>query len=370
MLTAQRLDETTLDALRNQLPKDHVLTAICDVNPASEINQGGALRIRIKNQLAELELPDSLADSLTSAVLDDLGAAQQSTRSRAYFVWDEHGHLQIQTLDAQLELTESVQFGPPDLEPLRMALLNTPRRLIVLVDHDWGRLFTVRLGEILELKDLLGLEAGRRVPARNTDDNQYEAHQDQVFWNVVVERLTALHQSDEFDQLLIAGPPEMRSGLTAQLTSALTKRLVGSFHAPGDASPANVLASAQPALEAAERDADLVALEAVRERGVQGPEATLTALQEGNVYELLMTGDGSDVAVWYDTQGYVFAVYPEQGISPLTGAGVEKNTLRGVLADLRERFGLKVRVLRGDQALELEGQMDGLAGVPRHADWN
>lgn len=368
MLTAQRLNEETLKALSSELPKDRVLTAICDVNPASAINQGGALRIRIKNQLAKLELPDTLADSLTSAVLDDLGSAQQATRSRAYFVWDEHGHLHIQTLDAQLELAETMRFGAPNLEPLQIALLSSPRSLIVLVDHDWGRLFTVQLGEILELKDLLGLEGGRRIPARNTDDNQYEEHQDQVFWNVVVEKLTGLRQAGEFDQLLIAGPPESRSSLTGQLTSELTKLLVGSFHAPGDASATSVLTEAQPALETAERNADIFALEAVRERGVQGPEATLTALQEGNVYELLLTGNGSSVPVWCDTQGYIFAVYPDQGISPLTGAGVEEKTLRDVLGDLRERFGLKVRFLRGDQALELEGQMDGLAGVPRHAE--
>jgi hypothetical protein len=370
MLTAQRLNETSLNALSSELPKDRVLTAICDVNPASAINQGGALRIRIKNQLAKLELPDALMDSLTSAVLDDLGSAQQATRSRAYFAWDEHGHLHVQTMDVQLELAETMRFGMPDLEPLRMALSSSPRSLIVLVDHDWGRLFTVRVGEILELKDLLGLESGRRIPARNINEDHYEEHQDQVFWNVVVEKLTGLRQSGEFDQLLIAGPPELRSSLTAQLTSELTKLLVGSFHAPGDANAASVLTEAQPALETAERNADIFALEAVRERGVQGPEATLTALQEGNVYELLLTGDGSSVPVWCDTQGYVFAVYPDQGISPLTGSGVEEKTLRDVLADLRERFGLKVRFLHGDQALELEGQMDGLAGVPRHAERN
>ena len=368
MLTAQRLNEETLAALSSELPKDRVLTAICDVNPASAINQGGALRIRIKNQLAKLELPDALTGSLTSAVLDDLGSAQQATRSRAYFVWDEHGHLRVQTIDVQLELAETMRFGAPDLEPLRMAMLSSPRSLIVLVDHDWGRLFTVRVGEVLEVKDLLGLEGGRRIPARNINDDHYEEHQDQVFCNVVVEKLTGLRQAGEFDQLLIAGPPELRSSLTAQLTSELTKRLVGSFHASGDASAASVFEAAQPALETAERNADTNALEAVRERGVQGPEATLRALQEGNVYELLLAGDGSGVPVWCDTQGYVFAVYPDQGISPLTGAGVEAKTLRDVLADLRERFGLKVRLVRGDQALELEGQMDGLAGLPRHAD--
>jgi hypothetical protein len=361
MPVTQHLNEDTLQALSSELPKDHMLMAICDVNPASPINQGGALRLRIKNQLAGL----NVSDQLMAAVLDDLATAQQATRSRAYFVWDEHGHVQIHTLDVQLELTETVRFGVPDLEPLRLALLSSPRSLIVLVDHDWGRLFTVRLGEVLELEGLLGLETGRRMAARNINDDHYEEHQDQVFWNVVVEKLVALHQSGDFDQLLIAGTPELRSSLTAQLTPGLTKLLVGAFHAPGDASATSVLALAQPALELAERNADIWALEAVRERGVRGPEATLQALQEGNVYELLVA-DGSSVAVWCDTQGYVFAVYPDQGISPLTGAGVEQKNILDLLGELRTRFGIKVRFLHGDQALELEGQMNGLAGVLRY----
>jgi hypothetical protein len=361
MIATQHLSEDTLNALSSKLPQDHVLTAICNVNPANPINQGGALRIRIKNQLADLEI----TDQLMAAVLDDLATAQQTTRSRAYFVWDEHGHLRIQALDAQLELTEAVRLGVPDLEPLRLALLSSPRSLIVLLDHDWGRLFTVHLGEVLELEGLLGLEAGRRIAARNINDDHYEEHQDQVFCNVVVEKLVDLHQAGDFDQLLIAGTPELRSSLTLQLTPGLTKLLVGAFHAPGDASAASVLTLGQSALETAEHNANIWALEAVRERGVRGPEATLNALQEGNVYELLVA-DGSNVAVWCDTQGYVFAVYPDQGISPLTGAGVEQKKILDLLGEFRTRFGIKVRFLRGDQALELEGQMNGLAGVLRH----
>lgn len=361
MQTNIPLGYDTPQVLERELPSNHVLCVTLDVNPGSSANQGGGLRIRAKNLIAQLEAPEELMQ----VVLDDLDGAERSTRSRAYFLWDEHGHVKQRVVDTQLELPEVARFGAPDLEPLRFALLSSPPSVIVLVDHDWGRLFSVRLGEICELYDLLGLEGGRRVFARNIADDHYEEHQDQVFWNTLVKQLVRLRQSNGFEHLLIAGPPEVGASLTAQLTPDLMAALVGTFHAPGDASAASVLETAQTALETAEHDADQAALEAARERGVRGLEATLTAVQEGGIYELLVAGDGSSLPVWRDEQGYVLGVYPAQGISPLTGLGVEGKHLHEVLGELREHFGLRLRFLRGDLAQQLETEMGGLAGLPR-----
>jgi hypothetical protein len=363
MLSPQDFNEASVQSLSNELPTENVLSAICVVNPASALNQGGAMRIRIKNLLTELEVSADLSEF----VMSDLTEAGHTTRTRAYFVWDEHGHLQRRVVDVQLELPESVSYGAPDFEPLNAVLAANPQTLIVLVDHDWGRMFNVRLSEIRELHDLLS-KAGRRDDARNIDDNQYVEHQDQVFWNKVVEQLTHLQQSGSLEQLLIAGPPELRESLKAELTPGLTKLLVGEFKVPGDASAAQVLEAAQTALETAVSNADEAALEAVRARGVSGAEMTLTAVQEGSVYELLVSGNGAGTPVWRDTQGYVFGAYPSQGISTLTGGAVEGKELRDVIGGLRENFGLKVRFLQGEMGLQLETEMGGLAGLQRHPD--
>ncbi len=363
MFAPQNFDEPSLQSLSSELPTDQVLSVICVVNPASPVNQGGAMRIRIKNLLTQDEIPTSLSEY----VMADLTEAGHTTRTRAYFLWDEHGHLQRRVVDVQLELPESAHYGAPDLEPLNAVLAANPHNIIVLVDHDWGRLFDVRLGEIREMHDALAL-GGRREAARNFDDNQYVEHQDQVFWNKVVEQLTHLRQSGTLEQLLIAGPPELRESLKAELTSDLTGALVGEFKVPGDASAAQVLEAAQSALETAVSNADEAALANVRERGVSGAEMTLTAVQEGSVFELLVSGDGSSTPVWRDEQGYVFGVYPAQGISTLTGGAVEGKQLRDVIGGLRENFGLKVRFLQGEMGRQLETEMGGLAGLQRHPD--
>jgi Bacterial archaeo-eukaryotic release factor family 10 len=364
MLSPQNFDETSLQSLSSELPTDQVLSLICVVNPASVLNQGGAMRIRIKNLLTELEVPTALSDF----VMADLTEAGHTTRTRAYFLWDEHGHLQRRVVDVQLEIPESASYGAPDFEPLNVVLASSPRNVIVLVDHDWGRLFNVRLGEIREIHDALAANGGRREAARNFDDNQYVEHQDQVFWNKVIEQLTHLRQSGALEQLLIVGPPELRESLKAQLPMDLTGALVGEFKVQGDASAAHVLEAAQSALETAVSIADEAALANVRERGVSGAEMTLTAVQEGSVYEILVAGDGSSTPVWRDAQGYVFGMYPAQGISTLTGGAVEGKQLRDVIGGLRENFGLKVRYLQGEIAQQLETEMGGLAGLQRHPD--
>jgi hypothetical protein len=363
MYTLQQLDEQTVGLLARELPTDQVLSVICVVNPGTAINQGGAMRIRIKKLLTQLEIPEAFSEF----VMADLTEAGHTTRTRAYFVWDEHGHLQRRVVDVQLELPESVHYGAPDLEPLNAVLSASPQTVIVLVDHDWGRMFNVRLGEIRELHDVLA-KGGHRDFARNIDDNQYVEHHDQVFWNKVVEQLTHLRQAGSLEQLLIAGPQELRESLKAELTSDLTGVLVGEFKVPGDASAAQVFEAAQEALELAVGNADQAALESVRERGVSGLEMTLTAVQEGSVYELLVVGDGSSTPVWRDTQGYVFGAYPDQGISTLTGEGVEGTQLRDVIGNLRENFGLRVRFLQGEMGQQLETEMGGLAGLQRHPD--
>jgi hypothetical protein len=361
MLSPQNFDETSLQLLSSELPTDQVLSVICVVNPGSAINQGGAMRIRIKKLLTELENPEPLSEF----VMADLTEAGHTTRTRAYFVWDEHGHLQRRVVDVQLELPESASYGAPNLEPLNAVLAANPQTVIVLVDHDWGRMFNVRLGEIRELHDVLST-GGRREFARNFDDNQYVEHQDQVFWNKVVEQLIHLRQSGLLEQLLIAGPPELRQSLKAELTSDLTGSLVGEYKIPGDASAAQVLEAAQEALGLAVSNADEAALESVRARGVSGAELTLTAVQEGSVYELLVSGDGSSTPVWQDVQGYIFGAYPSQGISTLTGGAVEGKQLRDVIGNLRENFGLRVRFLQGEMGQQLETEMGGLAGLQRH----
>ncbi len=396
MQTPTLLDLETLTLLEQDLPKSGVLSVVLDVNPASPLNQGGSLHARAKHLMAALGAADA-ADALVQAVLDDLEGAQRTTRTRAYFVWDEHRHVKSRLVDSQLEIPENAEYGAPDLEPLRFSLDSSPRTLIALVDREWGRIFKVHLGSISELRRMENVlergdagfrehsphgpvvadlsdtdphqDSGRPALSRDSDNDRVagrEAHQDLKFNKTFVEQLAGLHQSGTFERLIIAGPIEARSSLKAELIPRLESMLLGEFAVAGDASAAHVLETAREVLEAAEAAFEQELMNQVREHGVRGADETLRALQEGRIYQLLVAGDGSSLPIWRDSDGYVFAVYPEQGASPLTGDPVEAHTLREVLPELREKYGVRVQFLRGSSAETLEFEMRGLAGMARY----
>lgn len=361
------LNRDTIVLLERELPKSGVLSVTLNVNPSSSDNLASALHIRAKNLLRTTEV----SNELTDVVLGDLSDARHATRSRTYYLWSEHSHVKAHVIDAQLDLPESARFGAPDLETLHYALGTNPATAIALVDHRAARLFSVQLGEITELFKLENdferdNDNFQEHAPQKTLTNRLEPRADTFFWKALLERLEQLHAAGNLARLLIAGPPEVVSSLSDALTLSLKALLAGTFHAPGDATPAQVLELAAPALSAAESDAGDTSIEAVMNGGTKGVEETLNAVQEGRVYELLVSGDGSSTEVWTDSQGYVYGAYPAQGISPLTGAGVTGMALRDALVDLRTRFGVRVRFLHGDSDARLNGQLGGLAGLPRH----
>ena len=379
--------------LKQELPKNQVLSVVLDVNPASPANQGGNVNTRAKHLMKDLEA----SDLLTQTVLDDLGEAKHSTRTRVYFLWDEHGHVKQRILDTPLEIPERAVFGEPNLEPLRFAIESNPQTVIALIDREWGRLFRIQYGEITELRRLENVlehnndafrehppqgqvhsqlddtaphhDSGRRLLSRNTDNDRTQdhlEHQDKIFHKSLVKQLVFLHQANPFERLLLAGTTEARVSLKRELPNDLEKLLCGEFVVPGDASPAVVFEAAKQALVLVEVTDENTLLEQVREHGVRGLAETLKAVQEGRIYQLLVPGDGSSLNVWRDTEGYVFGEYPEQGQSTLTGFSIEGKSLRDVLPELRERFGLRTRFLAGEHAQELESEMGGLAGLARY----
>ena len=391
----------TPEILARELPAALVLSAVLNVNPGSPLNQGGALGIRAKHLLAGSEAPASLAQ----VFMDDLADAERATRTRVYYLWDDRGHVQSRVLDVQFDLPERARFGSPDFETLHFALESGVQTVIVLVDREWGRIFVAHPGYALELQrfenvmedDYTFLEhdvggpvrarlegtdphrdMSRRLLRRDTDNDRLpdkRAQQDLLFHNALIAQLLQLRQTAPFECLLIAGPPEARAELRAELTPGLKRLLpsrpderphAGEFAVAGDATAAAVFEAGKVALELAEQDAEQGLLSEARERGVRGPAGTLQAVQEGRVSQMFVGGDGSELPVWQDETGYVFGVVPEGGVSPLNGQSVRQTSLRGVLPELRERFGLQVRFLKPPLAEVLGGEMGGLAGLLRY----
>ena len=381
--------------LEETLPQQQVLSAIFNVDPHRAENHGSGLMTRARNAFKTVAAPESLLQT----VLDDLPNARvEGGRSRAYFLWDEHGHVRGQALEIPLMLPEKVHFGAPEFSPLEFALQARPRTAMVLIDREWGRIFEVNLGRISELKRLENVLDGRhflerdisesiaKTERQHTDphedsqrrllerNNDFEmlarnlADQDRRFVNAVARALEAIWHEQDFERLIIAGSFEAIAALQAQLPVELQQFLAGEFQCRGNTPVSQVLAKAHTALEQAQTVFELNLIAQAHQDGVRGTVETLEVLQEGRVHHLLVPFDGANIPVWRETgpNPYLFGQYPPQGQSPLSGQAVERVALRDVLLELRDRFGLKVSLLEGDAAHRLELEMGGLAGLLRH----
>jgi Bacterial archaeo-eukaryotic release factor family 10 len=395
MLEPATLNEERLAMLRRDVPDNHVLTAILNVNPGSPNNQGGALGIRARNALNELKSSPELPPELSETLLENLPQAQRSTRTRAYYLWKASGKQNSRMIDLPLELPEIVSYGAPKLEMLEFALESSLPSVIALVDHEWGRIFKVTMGEISELYRLENVletnnqfreikphgavhsqledtspyqDSGRNLLSRNTTNfDRLEArvnHQDMQFYSAIVERLMQLRQAQSFECLLLAGPIEARAGFKSELTPSLSQVLFGEFACPSNASAAHVLEVAGETLAKAELEFGAKLIEQSQEHGVHGLNQTLTAIQEGRVYRVLVPDDGSSLKVWQDGMGYVYGEYPAQGQSGLDGWAVTAKTLYDVLPELRKDYGVRVDFLHEHNAKRLL-ELGGLAGLTR-----
>lgn len=373
-----RLGRSTLAQLEPALPAGDVLSIVLNVNPGSAANQGGSLHLRAHQLLHAAGAPAELA----TAVMDDLDDAQRHTRTRLSFLWDNHGHVQRQTVDTQLQLDETSRYGPPDLEPLRFALESSARVLLAVVDDAHGRLLSVHLGEITELYRLEnvltaddtfrvhslppadgGPGAAGRAPGTAPVQHQ-SAQQDARFHHALIAQVERLHEVGAFEQLLIGGAGRARAALHAQLSPSLRGVVAGEFAAPGDATPAALHAAAQAALSVLEDGLDIAVLDEVRDRGVQGTGPTLAATQDRRVSQLLVSAAGAAQPVWQDAAGHLTPA-PDGGVTAPPD-GVTARTVRDVLPLLRERYGVHVRFLSGARARQLDAQLGGLAGVLRY----
>ena len=392
------LTQESLAQVQATLPRGDVLTIIVNTNHGLQENAGNAPLSRTRNAIKAVAAPSGLSD----AILSDLqGDDQTGGKSRLYYAAE---NLEPLVFHVDFDLIDACRFGAPDFEPLFRLLEANPPTAIAIVDQERGRLFIRRLGEFTEHRRLENaLEEGAGSPkfrekpvtagqdlrqahdnnSPNLDTNskrdsgnagydQWELraqHQEGQFYRDIGEQLERWRLDGQFERLIVAGPVKAVSHFRELLPKPLAAVYAGEFPVEASAPVAQVLAAAIPCLEQANLTADRKRLDLARETGVRGPEATLVAVQEGRVFELLVANDARYLNVWRDTDldsGMILATFPTNGQAPVSGQPVEALTLRDVLPDLRERYGLKVNYLTGDNAETLLGEFGGLAGLTRY----
>jgi len=374
-------DPRIVAELRSSLPKDGVLSAYIEVNPARPDNHGGGLTARVKAMLKEAGGPEEF----NRVVLEDLSeATRASGRLRAYFVTAGKRGPELHKRDLKVQQREVASYGPPLLAPLEQALERHQPVGVVLVDRRRARLFTVHLGEIIEHRrqENEPLEDGRFLslppsPVRGLMSRGgagydfFEARardRQRRFFAEVATNLEQLAHGLGFKWLVLAGPPERVAEFKAELPPTLARNMVGiaSVGTPAKATASEVLAAVEPVLEKWRDEESARLVEAARIRGVMGLRAVVEALGQGRVAELLVPEGGMGQPLWRCLNRECGQVNEDPvDTCPRCRGPVEEKAAGQILVELAERAGASVHHLGGEAGGVVTRELEGVAALVR-----
>jgi len=272
----------------------------------------------------------------------------------ALFACSGAGLFEAVQLDAPIEQHWLFIGTVPHLYPLARLITMYPRYAAVLLDTNKARIFVFGLAALERSEQVTG-EKTRRHSQGGWSQARYQRHIENLHLQHVkdvIDNLETLVREEQIDHIVAAGSAEALALLRDNLPAPLAAKLEATTKLDLTASDAEVL---QATLESfRERDAETDAgrveelLSAWRSGGlgVAGPEATLRALELGQVDELVIAGSP-------DTLKPVQRVPDESVVGPVQadtsapqGAGDEgRITLSSELILRAEQTGARIKFI-------------------------
>lgn len=200
-------------------------------------------------------------------------------------------------LNAPLDNNYLYIYNQPHLYHLTRLDDAYPRYAALVTDANNARIFVFGLGETLETEQVKGKKV-QRVKVGGWSQARYQRRVENAHASHAKEAIDVLDKivrQDNIKQIIIAGDPQMAPVLQEQMPKHLMDKLVDVMKIDIKASEQDVLQTTLDRMreEDAKTDAEKVdrLLREYRSRGlaVAGPEATLEALANGQVDELLIS---------------------------------------------------------------------------------
>ena len=200
-------------------------------------------------------------------------------------------------LDAPIEQHWLFIGSVPHLYPLARVIENYPRYAALLLDTNRAQIFVFGLGTTERTETVVNPKT-RRTSKGGWSQARYQRRADNVHVNhikEVIDTLERLVRDEDLQHVVVAGEEVALNILRDQLPKPLAEKLIDMTTWDRTAGEADILASSLEALREkdAETDAEKVdeLIGAWRSGGlgVAGPESTLSALQLGQVDELIIT---------------------------------------------------------------------------------
>lgn len=376
------------------LPDDKmVLMAVVNVNPAIVDNQAGALHTRAKSMMSDAGVPATIMNR----VLDDIVEARSEYGKSSVFVVGDDLY---ERFDVQVDLPERYHYGRPVLAILSNVVQLMPTLAVLAVDREWARFFELKQGELHELRRNENADindddnkddfrsATQHVPGTpgaggsdqgsgprsNSGNDLFQAHEDalqQRFYNQMVPQLLNLMKARDLGQLVLVGPEERLAEFKAELPPHAPFEVIGETNVvvgTGEVNAQQILDKIMPIVDQFQGEEETRLMEKIQEQGVMEMENVLQMVQQGQIYQLLIPEDGSQMHLMrsHNPEVPYFTSKKDVEESPLDGSLMERVTLEDVLPQLKELYGLEVKRMHGDHAEKLVREYGGLAGLPRY----
>lgn len=266
-------------------------------------------------------------------------------------------------IDAPFEAHQIFVGHVPHLYPLVRVIDQYPRYAALLLDSNRARIIVFALGEVEARTEVTG-EKTRRHSMGGWSQARYQRRIDNIqllHLKDVVDALETVVRDEAIDRIIVAGDAVIVARLREQLPAALAGKVMDVLRLDRHAGEDDIIDEALAALRRkdAEGDAQRVAevLDAWRAGGlgVAGPEATLNALQLGQVDELLVVAAPAALKPVQRLSADAAAA-PSMTESP-TGDGAQQTQvhLADTLVTKATQTGAAVRIIEDPELLRDHG---------------
>lgn len=299
----------------------------------------------------------------------------------AIFACDAAKLFETVQLDAPLENHWLYIGDQPHLYPLARLASKFPRYAAVLADTRRTRILVIAHGSIEDDAAIAGVKT-RRTTQGGMSQARYQRHIENYHLQHVKEVVAALERTvaaEGIDRIVIAGDPVVLPLIREQLPKHLADMVVDEIALAADASQKEAMsktfASLQQADAISDREKVDAAVGAYRSGGlgVVGPDATLLALTNGQVDELLITASlgqlgtlrqsrATDMAVANDA-AVVESAVTETAAGEPANADMGKVRLSDELITKAQQTGARVQFIEDSSLLAPYG---GVAATLRY----
>jgi peptide chain release factor subunit 1 len=284
------------------------------------------LKARTLSYPAKSPERETLERDLESIVKYMDGAVEPSANGLAIFACHAAGLFEAIQLDAPdiFQREHWLYVGDqPHLYPLARVASQFPRYAAVHADTNYTRILVVALGGVASRTAVEG-EKTRRTSQGGWSQARYQRHIENYHLQHVKEVVATLEKivlSEGLDRIVIVGDAVVVPLLREQMPKALAGMIVDEINLPSHAADGDVVKATLESMRKADQGTDREKVEAAVGAyragglGVVGPDATLLALTNGQVDELLIAASPAGLGSLSDSPAAEMAIANDAGIA-------------------------------------------------------